>query len=449
MRKGLIVSIALVFLFSIAATAAAGPFADVPAKHWAYDSLSQLAKAGIIEGYGDGTFRGDKIMTRYEMAQVVARAMEKSDKADAKNKALIEKLSKEFDAELNSLGVRVTKLEKTTPKVQTFGDMRIRYQTNAALSKTNNGGTSVHRTQYRIRQGFIYTPDNGVTVTGRLVGENRITDNNDMTGTATNSVNDQVELDLANVKFTNAMGWGGDLTLGRQGIWHGPGLLFSMPSYIDAIKYEYGNKAWQQTLIWGDSRYAPGTGTIESANVKANAKAFVAYTNKFPVTKDTNLYAGYMASTTNNPNFLFKNIEFGFDTKMSSDFKFSADWVKNNYNEGVLAGKSDKSAWFVKLNYKGADRNKPGSYGAYITYRKMGHYATDWSLNPVIIDFTPWSGTPLASYQKSYQGTSIGFNQALTKNVIVNLSVDYLKTWGIDAGTTYDPACYLQMNLWW
>ena len=57
---------------------AANPFSDVPAGHWAYDSISKLAVAGIIEGYGDDTFRGDRLMTRYEMAQIVAKALAKA-----------------------------------------------------------------------------------------------------------------------------------------------------------------------------------------------------------------------------------------------------------------------------------------------------------------------------------------------------------------------------------
>ena len=54
---------------------AANPFSDVPAGHWAYDSISKLAATGVIEGYGDSTFGVYKLMTRYEMAQIVAKAM--------------------------------------------------------------------------------------------------------------------------------------------------------------------------------------------------------------------------------------------------------------------------------------------------------------------------------------------------------------------------------------
>lgn len=120
MKKTLVILVALVCMLGIAIPAfAAGPFADVPAKHWAYDAITSLGKAGIIDGIGDGTFAGDRTMTRYEVAMIVGRAMEKEDKADAQQKALIEKLAKEFAVELSNLGVRVTKLEaKTNFRIQ-------------------------------------------------------------------------------------------------------------------------------------------------------------------------------------------------------------------------------------------------------------------------------------------------------------------------------------------
>ena len=56
---------------------AENPFSDVPAGHWAYESIAKLSAAGVIEGYGDDTFRGSRLMTRYEMAQIVAKALSK------------------------------------------------------------------------------------------------------------------------------------------------------------------------------------------------------------------------------------------------------------------------------------------------------------------------------------------------------------------------------------
>ena len=96
---------------SASAFAAANPFADVPRDHWAYDAVAELADEGVIEGYGDGTYRGENEITRYEMAQMVAKAMAKEDQANAQQKALIDRLAAEFSAELSNLGVRAATLK--------------------------------------------------------------------------------------------------------------------------------------------------------------------------------------------------------------------------------------------------------------------------------------------------------------------------------------------------
>ena len=143
MKKNLIVALALVFVLGIAGTAfaAANPFVDVPAKHWAYDAVSKLAKAGILDGYGDGTYRGERLASRYEMAQATAKAMARADKADAQMKALIDKLAVEFAAELNNLGVRVAKLEKNASSIKFWGDARMRYQSGYD-GLADNGGVN-------------------------------------------------------------------------------------------------------------------------------------------------------------------------------------------------------------------------------------------------------------------------------------------------------------------
>lgn len=100
-------------LFTIPAFAA-NPFVDVPLNHWSYDALSMLAAKGIVEGYPDGSFKGNQPMTRYEMATVVARAlatvdMEKASKEDVE---MLKRLVVEFKDELNALGVKVDELDE-------------------------------------------------------------------------------------------------------------------------------------------------------------------------------------------------------------------------------------------------------------------------------------------------------------------------------------------------
>lgn len=84
---------------------AANPFSDVPQGHWAYASFAQLSGSGILEAYPDSTFAGERTMTRYEMAQIVAKALAKGAiGAD-------DRLVAEFAEELDQLGVRVAALE--------------------------------------------------------------------------------------------------------------------------------------------------------------------------------------------------------------------------------------------------------------------------------------------------------------------------------------------------
>ena len=132
MKKTLVSAMTTALVVGAASTtfAAANPFSDVPADHWAYDAISQLAADGVIDGYGDGTYRGDRSITRYEMAQLVARAMAKND-VSAATKAMIDKLAAEFADELNSLGVRVANLEKNADMVKWNGKLEYTYQRNS------------------------------------------------------------------------------------------------------------------------------------------------------------------------------------------------------------------------------------------------------------------------------------------------------------------------------
>ena len=125
MKKTLVSALTTALVVGAASTtfAAANPFEDVPADHWAYDAIAQLAADGVIEGYGDGTYRGDQEITRYEMAQMIARAMAKG----GGDKALIDKLAAEFADELNNLGVRVSALEKKVDNVKWQGSLSLHH----------------------------------------------------------------------------------------------------------------------------------------------------------------------------------------------------------------------------------------------------------------------------------------------------------------------------------
>jgi len=148
MKKRLLkIAITTALAVAFAAPAFANPFTDVPNKHWAYDAVTKLAQAGIIDGYNDGTFRGDKTMTRYEMAQIVAKAMSKNLNND--QKAVVDKLAQEYAGELNTLGVKVDEMQNQMDNMVKFsGDARVRY-----YNADNNDGSFGDRTEYRVRLG--------------------------------------------------------------------------------------------------------------------------------------------------------------------------------------------------------------------------------------------------------------------------------------------------------
>ena len=167
MKKSLVLAMAMA-LGVTASAYAANPFSDVPAGHWAYDSISKLAAAGVIEGYGDDTFRGDRLMTRYEMAQIVAKAMAKG--------ANVDKLAAEFADELDKLNVRVAALEKKSDNVKITGQFRYHYVSDKYDVK--NGGTEKsHASALRSRIWFTGKVNDNWTYVGMLQNSQDLTDN--------------------------------------------------------------------------------------------------------------------------------------------------------------------------------------------------------------------------------------------------------------------------------
>ncbi|MCR5559082.1 MAG: S-layer homology domain-containing protein, partial [Schwartzia sp.] len=155
--------------------AAANPFEDVAADHWAYDAVAQLAADGVIEGYGDGTFRGEQEITRYEMAQMVARAMAKSG-VSAADRAMIDKLAAEFADELNALGVRVSALEKKVDNVKWTGRVRYRYISQRAKNDAKFWGmddTAEHKNHTNTNQVLLRLEPT-MTINKHWVGKARI-----------------------------------------------------------------------------------------------------------------------------------------------------------------------------------------------------------------------------------------------------------------------------------
>jgi hypothetical protein len=159
-----------VLVMTLVGPAGAQPFADTPATHWAYDAIAALAAKGLIEGYSDGTFKGDRAMTRYEMAMIVARLLARLEsiqiprpvpapagqpqvsKADLD---MILRLLNEFRSELAAKNVRLSAIEEEinalrarldAKTVQVSGGAQVRYEvfrfaTGDPLNGNPNTGT--------------------------------------------------------------------------------------------------------------------------------------------------------------------------------------------------------------------------------------------------------------------------------------------------------------------
>lgn len=118
-------TLAAFFAVTAFTVSAANPFADVDTSSWAYQAVCQLSDQGVVDGYPDGTFKGDKNVSRYELAQIIARLMAKEETLNDSQRAMVQKLSAEYAGELQSLGVRVKELEKKTGNLSNITEIRV------------------------------------------------------------------------------------------------------------------------------------------------------------------------------------------------------------------------------------------------------------------------------------------------------------------------------------
>lgn len=174
---------AAVFTLGLAAPALAAPlFPDVPENHWARDAVATLAAKGIVEGYPDGTFKGDRNATRWEVAMMVARLLGQMEQEHATfaTKAELAELQKLVDAlrsELDALGARVGTLEDKVDKLDLrvseleritfYGSLEARVTAqsfsndNDGIQDMNNGFGTSYNDIAGTAAGFQLDPRNG------------------------------------------------------------------------------------------------------------------------------------------------------------------------------------------------------------------------------------------------------------------------------------------------
>ena len=191
---------------------AANPFSDVSTDDWAYQAVSDLSDQGVVEGYPDGTFKGERNMTRYELAQVIARLMAREDQLNAEQKATLDKLAGEYADELANLGVRVSNLEKKVGNISWFGDARMRWKEKGY---NTDGSRKADGWDGRMRINAKAQVNDSTYVRGRFTSNMNFKDNAD--------ANTKMDVLFVHHQFGDKVGMNlgrNFLTLGQTGMYY-------------------------------------------------------------------------------------------------------------------------------------------------------------------------------------------------------------------------------------
>ena len=385
--------------------AAANPFSDVPADHWAYDAVSQLAADGVIEGYGDTTFRGNQNITRYEMAQMIAKAMAKSD-VSAADKALIDKLAAEFSDELNNLGVRVSNLER-----------------NADMVKWNG---KAEYTYYSHRNKDVNTKTNDDQLLFRLEPSAEVNSHwhvNARLDASTDLAKDSADV---NSEHGTDSKQNTDVTLKRvwaQGNYDNFQVKLGKFAQIDSdsifdtsfsgAEVQFGNKvtftagAGRQNMD-SDSdsdftqkfKVGEKTANYQYAGLGYADGKFVGGVDYHHLNSDTFNYAvkgNNKANVEDNANIWLAKAAYRFD---------KTNALNGFYANNTSADDFDK-AWSAQYSYKGAEAENKGTWGAWAAYRYLGQNTDLFSTFDVIL--------------AGQKGWEVGANYAPFKNIVATL----------------------------
>jgi len=315
---------------------AANPFSDVTADDWAYQAVSDLSAQGVVEGYPDGTFKGERNMTRYELAQIVARLMAKEDQLNAQQQATLDKLAGEYADELANLGVRVSNLEKKVGNISWSGDARMRYINNA---KTNDKDVWDGRLRLTVK-GQV---NDATYVQGRIATNMYFKD------AGTDDGNTTMDRLFVNHNFGEKT----SVVLGRQDLTVFGGLEYD--DAFDGAKLAYSDGKFDAYAAFGQLN----AGDYDKTDV-----AFGGLGYDFGAAK---LNAAYFNFTGDKA----KTVS-GFDSIWGANLVVPVDnfsvfgeyWDSN-------ADKND-SAYQAGLGYSTLDASKPGTFALNVAYNKVG-----------------------------------------------------------------------------
>ena len=349
---------ALVATMAVGATCAfaANPFVDVPSDSWAYKSVVELADAGIIQGVDGSYFQGERNITRYEAAEMVAKAMAHMDKASVEQRALINKLADEYADELNNLGVRVSNLENKIGNVKLTGDARLRYRyQNGNKTKENDNSWD-----YRLRLRATANVNDKTTV---VYG---ISSNNQNFGDNTSAQDSHTYTDMA--KIDTQLGSNLTASVGRIDAYNlGNAYGYQYGDAFDRAQLKYNNGKVAVTAGYGKFKeeFAVGednesgntllgvkTGYGELEGFFGNGSAVGVYYNDFNGKADfkaDDLWGAYAS------------VNFGSKWNALANYeKISKDASASSVN--------DPEVWIGKLTYGKATMAAPKSWDIWVEY---------------------------------------------------------------------------------
>ena len=430
MKKILAIAAAAALTAGVSAYAA-NPFSDVTPDDWAYQAVSDLSDQGVVEGYPDGTFKGERNMTRYELAQIIARLMAKEDQLNAEQKATLDKLAGEYADELANLGVRVGNLEKKVGNIYWSGDARMRYQ-DKSLDKADNWDG-------RMRINVKAQVNDSTTFNSRLT-YNMNFKSDDGNNPTDDTKDNGVYMDVLNAK--HYFGKDVALTLGRYANNFGnqAGWRFGDSHDFDGAELAYNN---------GKLNVAAGFGQFDT---NYNKKA-----DNAPVGDEDAFYAraGYdfnVAKLGVDYVKFQEGSKYTVDPKQGKTFKGDDEllgvdllvpfgghqrWnVQGEYVKNTTTDLDKDDAWNAGLQYSNFNWKKPGSFALGVWYNDVGDatYFGGTGLQTNVIDaFFNKDGN--GNYATNVKYWNLMGDVALQKNV--SLHAEY--AFGADADGAEDP----------
>ena len=355
MKKILAIAAAAALTAGVSAFAA-NPFSDVSTDDWAYQAVSDLSDQGVVEGYPDGTFKGERNITRYELAQIIARLMAKEDQLNAEQRATLDKLAGEYADELANLGVRVSNLEKKVGNIYWSGDARMRYKDNSVVK---DGKKASDTWDGRMRINVKGQVNDTTTINGRLTYNMNFKDSTKDSG---------VYMDILNAKHQF-----GDfaVTLGRYANNFGNeyGWRFGDSHDFDGAELSYAKNAFNAKVGFGqfDTDY---TKDVNADKTLIDDKdAFYAKAGyDFGFAK---LGADYLKFQGNNGTTAADKLNdelYGIDLNIPvGDFYVLGEYVKN-----TTTNFKNDDAWNAGIGYGVANWKKPGTFNVNLMYNDIG-----------------------------------------------------------------------------